>query len=115
MSTQVNEPVSEQYADYFEQFPEEDGHDHDDDPEEVVDDVGNPEYARVVALMTMGWRGERQASPWRTAVFIALRRPANDAGSTLTDADKAFLDFIADGVVGRIATDLAHGKSKCKT
>lgn len=53
--------------------------------------------------MLMRWRGEREVSPWERAVYFALRTPRDvDAAPALSEADLAFLDFVAERAVASV-------------
>jgi len=76
---------------------------------------GAPDEGEGAPWRQMLRLGGRTASRWATAVFLALRDPANDGDDELTEADKAFLAFIADQVVLDITAKLQGGNSPCKT
>ena len=73
---------------------------------DVAADADATDQDRTIQLMLMRWRGEREVSAWERAVVFALRSPhANSGDAVLSEADLAFLDFVADQAVSRFRTE----------
>jgi hypothetical protein len=67
------------------------------------DDLDNVEAERASAMFMLRLHGRREVTRWHRLVFFALNpspnQPSLDDSPELTEADKQFLDFVAEQAV----------------